>query len=752
MPIVRQISYMVEYLYIDASPVTGGFAMKTKRLNNLVAMIVAVLMVFAMMPMTAGSVFAEADPDITPPVMEYSSLERILPDGKDKVTVGDKVTLAAVATDDREMGYVRFDLYSPVTHSRQNLNAAYDSESGKWLLEKEITDETENGIWMIESVVASDKAGNYVSYTNRKVWNYATDDLSMLEYEVISPDCPLDLNTDGYSIVIDGVGATTTFGGVYYVNEPSDTVTPTVKVRFDADDGTWNTLAPRKYTLKYEKKSSNGSWEDYTADTFGVDEDGTATYRVSAIGKESLFYTGTVGPVEFNVIKKHKVTFDTRGGNIIDPQYVIPGEKATEPADPTKEGWHFNEWFTDEGLTEYYWFGKPVTEDITLHASWYTGMALGIYNDSNPKIYQCGTVDIEASKQEGCYSDAATMNFTAPEGTIKFTAKPAEGYKFKGWYKGIVGSSYYVETPSDELLSEDIEYTCEAGELAICAVFEGVDVTMSVGVYDQTNSACGQGGSYTFNDEDTTHTADRHIVPNGSEVHLIAVPAAGYEFAGWCRGKTVEGSDQLAIEPVGEAGTADPSGKFNAEDGLILCAVFRKNEGTNPTPTPKPETDPSPASTAVASAVKVGGECSYGGQKYVVTALPAGGAQGEVAFKAAKNAKKVTVPAAIKLTDGKTYNVTSVNTKAFKGTKIRTVTIGKNVKKIKKNAFKGSKTTKMIVKTKLLKKASVKGSLKGSKIRTVQVKVGNKSKNKKYIKKYKKIFTKENAGKKAAIK
>ena len=58
----------------------------------------------------------------------------------------------------------------------------------------------------------------------------------------------------------------------------------------------------------------------------------------------------------------------------------------------------------------------------------------------------------------------------------------------------------------------------------------------------------------------------------------------------------------------------------------------------------------------------------------------------------------------------------------------------------------------MIVKTKFLKKAAVKGSLKGSKIKTVQVKVGRKSVNNKYIKKYKKYFTKANAGKKVTVK
>ncbi|MBR0342922.1 MAG: leucine-rich repeat protein [Oscillospiraceae bacterium] len=119
-----------------------------------------------------------------------------------------------------------------------------------------------------------------------------------------------------------------------------------------------------------------------------------------------------------------------------------------------------------------------------------------------------------------------------------------------------------------------------------------------------------------------------------------------------------------------------------------------------------------------------------------------------VAFLQSKNSKSVSVPAAVRI-GGKTYKVTQINANAFKGSSIRTVTIGKNVKVIKKNAFKGSKAGKIILKTKLLKKAKVKGCLKGSKVKTVQVKVGKM--NKKYVKTYKKYFTKTNAGKKVTI-
>lgn len=116
----------------------------------------------------------------------------------------------------------------------------------------------------------------------------------------------------------------------------------------------------------------------------------------------------------------------------------------------------------------------------------------------------------------------------------------------------------------------------------------------------------------------------------------------------------------------------------------------------------------------------------------------------------APNKKNVTVPATVSV-NGQTLDVVQIGPKAFTGKKIRKATVGANVSKIAKNAFKGSKATKMVVKSKKLKKASVKGSLKGSKIKTVQVKVGKKKDNKKYVKKYKKIFTKKNAGKKVKI-
>ena len=75
------------------------------------------------------------------------------------------------------------------------------------------------------------------------------------------------------------------------------------------------------------------------------------------------------------------------------------------------------------------------------------------------------------------------------------------------------------------------------------------------------------------------------------------------------------------------------------------------------------------------------------------------------------------------------------------------------MKKIGKKAFAGcSKLKKMVVKTKKLTKKGVKGSLKGSSINVVKVKVGKAKANKTYAKKYAKYFKKANSGRRVVVK
>ena len=109
--------------------------------------------------------------------------------------------------------------------------------------------------------------------------------------------------------------------------------------------------------------------------------------------------------------------------------------------------------------------------------------------------------------------------------------------------------------------------------------------------------------------------------------------------------------------------------------------------------------------------------------------------------------------ASVKVVDGKKAIDKAVKKKGGSNKYVTKIVLGKTVKKISKGAFKSYKRVKTLeIKSKKLTKKSVKNSLKGSKVKTVKVKVGKKATNKKYVKKYKKIFTKKNAGKKVKVK
>ena len=124
---------------------------------------------------------------------------------------------------------------------------------------------------------------------------------------------------------------------------------------------------------------------------------------------------------------------------------------------------------------------------------------------------------------------------------------------------------------------------------------------------------------------------------------------------------------------------------------------------------------------------------------------------GEAAFEKAANRKTVSVPDSVMI-DGRQYVITEIKSRAFTGKKIKKVIIGKNVRKIGKNAFAGSSVKTVVLKTSLLKKAGIKGCLKGSKVSTIRIQTGKKAQCKKMLKKYKKVFTPKVSGKKVKLK
>ena len=85
------------------------------------------------------------------------------------------------------------------------------------------------------------------------------------------------------------------------------------------------------------------------------------------------------------------VTFDVQGhGTAPETQKIKNGDTATEPAEPSAEGYTFRGWYTDAACTAEYDFSDPVTADITLYARW-------LVNVNGLKLHADGT------KKDGTY-------------------------------------------------------------------------------------------------------------------------------------------------------------------------------------------------------------------------------------------------------------------------------------------------------------------------------------------------------------
>ena len=69
----------------------------------------------------------------------------------------------------------------------------------------------------------------------------------------------------------------------------------------------------------------------------------------------------------------YTVTFNSNDGSVVTPQTVVEGGKATEPSPaPTKEGYTFDGWYSDNNTFSNKWnfASNTVTGDVTLYAKW----------------------------------------------------------------------------------------------------------------------------------------------------------------------------------------------------------------------------------------------------------------------------------------------------------------------------------------------------------------------------------------------
>ena len=230
--------------------------------------------------------------------------------------------------------------------------------------------------------------------------------------------------------------------------------------------------------------------------------------------------------------------------------------------------------------------------------------------------------------------------------------------------------------------------------------------------------------------EDSEHTVTIEVASGSLAVDAIAVIGSIYN------------SDEINVTPKKGTETGLPEEELPKDLTEDVVPDISTPSPSPAAPTTTPTTKPQPIKTP---SVRKGYSFKVKGASYVVTDA----SKKTVSYRKAANKKikSAAIPATVKVkANGVAYSfrVTDISAKAFAGcSKLKKVTIGKNVVSIGKEAFSKAKALKKItIKTTTLKKVgknAIKGIYKKAKI----------SCGKKKLKAYKKLFNAKTGYKKS---
>jgi uncharacterized repeat protein (TIGR02543 family) len=115
-------------------------------------------------------------------------------------------------------------------------------------------------------------------------------------------------------------------------------------------------LAKSMIKQVYNGEKLTASYEDTSSDVHTVKKYDPIYYPEDNINEEEIPVT------------TYTVTFDSVDGSSVASQNVEEGKLATEPADPTKEGFTFFGWYDENGIL--YDFNTVISKDTKLTAQW----------------------------------------------------------------------------------------------------------------------------------------------------------------------------------------------------------------------------------------------------------------------------------------------------------------------------------------------------------------------------------------------
>ena len=319
-------------------------------------------------------------------------------------------------------------------------------------------------------------SSTYFYTTNKENMNSNVEDIYLLMENVIN--IPMTLTFDGHN-----AGSHFEFNSNLIKKQDQEQV----KVTFDSQGGT---PTPDIQNVEKGKVATNPTKQTtkdgYIFTGWYTEKECKNKYDFStAVEKDITLYAG------WKAIQ-YTVTFNPQGGSPTpDSQQVDKGKVATEPTNPTKNGYTFKGWYTEKECKNKYNFSTAVEDNKTLYAGWdanqynITYVLNGGTNDSsNPSTYRTGdTVTFKAPTKEnstflGWY---AKEDFSGnPIGSIsnrtgnitlyaKWKTNEAENAKYK--------TEYYTEENGKYILRDTSEGKGKVGTsvTAVRKTFDGYE-------------------------------------------------------------------------------------------------------------------------------------------------------------------------------------------------------------------------------------------------------------------------------------
>lgn len=333
------------------------------------------------------------------------------------------------------------------------------------------------------------------------------------------------------------------------ITDSSDTSLPTTiineyTIEFETNGG--NIIVPFVFTLDDDIQLPIPEKEGHTFLGWAVDNE-----TMSGIIDHTFVFDGSLTLYAKWLVNQYTISFDVFGGLDVEPIISEYNSTVTEPLEPTKEGYSFGGWYSDETFDTVYVFNTMPANDMTLYARWVVNEYTLSFVDEDAAILFTSNYDYG--------SDLTGISKPMPSKV---------GYTFNGWDQVVpdtmpsshltLTATYVINQYSiifdsqggsdvemmrsnyDSLVSPPLEPTKEGYTFG--GWYSDIELSMeyifnTMPAEDMTVYAKWIINSYTLNfiDEDNTvlYTNEFDYGEDLSGLNVLEPTKTGYRFIGW---------------------------------------------------------------------------------------------------------------------------------------------------------------------------------------------------------------------------